>query len=269
MTSPDTGQALLNGSGPDTDGRLVGSDRVLAVLKELARHPERVTLDELTRVIGSPKPTVHRALAALRRARLARLDEPGHYLLGDEFLRIAFSYHEASPEHLRVLPTLQQLSERFGETAHYAVLDGTSVVYRAKVDPPRGAVRLTSTVGGRNPAHCTGVGKMLLAYELPTLQAVRDWCPEQGLEVRTPKTLATAEDLFADLQLTRQRGYSLDDNENEVGINCLAVPAFLGSPTRPSGAISISALAYRTPLGKLIDAFREISSLVGSPSDGR
>src|SRR3954468_10869575 len=146
--------------------RLVGSDRVLAVLKELARYPDGVGLEELTRVIGSPKPTVHRALRALRRAGLADQDTRGHYLLGDEFLRMAFAHHEARPEHIRVRPLLETLAGRFGETAHSAVLDGREVVYRAKVDPPTGAVRLTSTIGGRNPAHATAVGKLLLAYRL-------------------------------------------------------------------------------------------------------
>ena len=85
---------------------------------------------------ASPKPTVHRALAALCRAGLAGKDGRGRYLLGDEFLRMAFAHHEARPDHLRVRPILDRLTARFGETSHYAVLDGTSIVYRAKVDPP-------------------------------------------------------------------------------------------------------------------------------------
>src|SRR6476660_2159968 len=147
----------LNAKVPDAS-RIVGSDRVLAVLRELACHPDGVRLEELTRVIGSPKPTVHRALRALRRAGLADQDARGHYVLGDEFLRMAFAHHEARPEHVRIRPVLDALARRFGETVHYAVLDGRDVVYRAKVDPPSGAVRLTSTVGGRNPTHATAVG---------------------------------------------------------------------------------------------------------------
>src|SRR5437764_6586273 len=115
--------------------RLVGADRVLAVLKELAAHGDGVTLDELTRAMGSPKPSVHRALAALRRAGFADQDRTGRYLIGDEFLRMAFANHEARPDHVRIRPVLEDLAVRFGETAHFAVLDGHEVVYRAKVDP--------------------------------------------------------------------------------------------------------------------------------------
>jgi DNA-binding IclR family transcriptional regulator len=246
-------------------GRLVGSDRVLAVLKELARHPGGVGLEELTRVIGSPKPTVHRALGALRRAGLADQDTRGRYVLGDEFLRMAFAHHEARPDQVRIRPVLEALAGRFGETAHYAVLDGHEVVYRAKVDPPTGAVRLTSTIGGRNPAHTTAVGKLLLARELTSLAAVEAWLGDSAPERRTERSLGTADALHRELVATRERGYGVDDQENETGVNCLALPVFLTSPTAPSGAVSISALAYRTPLAALIDALDEIHVLLGEP----
>ncbi|EFL30401.1 regulatory protein [Streptomyces viridochromogenes DSM 40736] len=259
--------------GPTDPGRLVGSDRVLAVLRELARYPGGVGLDELTRVIGSPKPTVHRALGALRRAGLADQDDRSRYVLGDEFLRMAFAHHEARPDHVRVRPVLEALAHRFGETAHYAVLDGREVVYRAKVDPPTGAVRLTSTIGGRNPAHTTAVGKLLLARRLTSPAEVERWIGDPGadgapgsdaaLERRTPRSLCTTAGLFRELALTRERGYGVDDQENETGVNCLAVPLYLTSPSTPSGAVSVSALAYRTPLSLLVDALDEIRELLG------
>src|SRR3954466_3152071 len=139
--------------------RLVGSDRVLAVLKELAGYPDGAALEEVTRAIGSPKPPVPGALGALCGAGLADRDARGHYVLGDELLRLAFAHHEARPEHVRVRPVLVSLAARFGETAHYAVLDGAEVVYRAKVDPPSGAVRLSSTIGGGHTAPATPGGQ--------------------------------------------------------------------------------------------------------------
>ncbi|MFF4771243.1 IclR family transcriptional regulator [Microtetraspora fusca] len=254
---------------PADDGRLVGSDRVLAVLKELSRYPDGVGLEELTRAIGSPKPTVHRALGALRRAGLADQDARGHYMLGDEFLRMAFAHHEARPEHVRIRPLLETLAARFGETAHYAVLDGREVVYRAKVDPPTGAIRLTSTIGGRNPAHATAVGKLLLAYRLDTPEAVAEWVGDAPLVRRTPHTRCTAEELYEELRAIRAQGYSVDDQENEVGINCVALPVYATSPTLPSGALSVSGLTYRTPLQALVDAVEDIRALLGELGEPR
>ncbi|MFB4275139.1 MULTISPECIES: IclR family transcriptional regulator [unclassified Nonomuraea] len=242
--------------------KLVGSDRVLAVLAELARHPDGIGLEEMARAVDSPKPTVHRALAALRRAGFAAQHGHGRYVLGDEFLRMAFAHHEARPDHVRVMPILKALCDRHGETVHYAVLDGPSVVYRSKLDPDSGAVRLTSVVGGRNPAHCTAVGKVLLAHALPDEQAVRAWVGERRLERPTERSIGTVEELHAELVRIREQGYAADDQENEPGVNCVAVPAYLNSPTTPSGAISVSGLAYRTPLGKLVADLPAIRALV-------
>ena len=151
----------------ESEPPLVGTDRVLAVLTELAGHADGVSLEEMARAVASPKPTVHRALAALGRFGFASRNGHGRYVLGDEFLRLAFAHHELRPDHLRIAPVLTELAGRYGETAHYAVLDGASVVYRAKVDPPTGALRLTSTVGGRNPAHSTAVGNTASANGNP------------------------------------------------------------------------------------------------------
>lgn len=253
-----------SGGGPQRAARPVGSDRVLAVLIELAKHPNGIGLDGMAQAVDSAKPTVHRALASLRRAGLAAQDGRGHYVLGDEFLRMAFAHHEARPDHVRIQPILERLAQQYGETVHYAVLDGRSVVYRAKVDPGAGAVKLTSTIGGRNPAHCTAVGKLLLSHVLPDLGAVRDWIGDQPLEARTPKTITTAAGLAAELNRIRTRGYGVDDQENEPGINCLALPAFMNSPNVPSGAISISAMSYRTPLKRLVADLPAIKEIVGS-----
>ncbi|MGO4145708.1 IclR family transcriptional regulator [Paenarthrobacter sp. YAF11_1] len=249
------------------DEKLVGSDRVLAVLVELARHPEGSGLDELAKALSSAKPTVHRALASLRRAGLAGRDGRGRYSLGDEFLRMAFAHHEARPDHLRVQPILERLAERYGETAHYAVLDGPDIVYRAKVDPSVGAMKLTSTIGGRNPAHATGVGKMLLALQLPDLESVQTWVGERELVRRTEHTATTAQELHAALTLVRERGYSIDDQENEPGVNCVALPIYLSSPSVPTGAISISALSYRTPLQTLVDDLPAIRKIIAGQDE--
>jgi DNA-binding IclR family transcriptional regulator len=241
---------------------LVGTDRVLAVLAELARHADGASLEEMTRAVASPKPTVHRALASLCRFGFATRNGHGRYVLGDEFLRLAFAHHEARPDHLRIAPVLTTLAERYGETAHYAVLDGHTVVYRAKVDPPAGALRLSSTVGGRNPVHSTAVGKLLLAYALADDDAVRAWVGDRTLAQRTPRTLTSAEALAPELRTIRANGYAVDDQENEPGIVCLAVPVFLTSPTRPSGAVSVSAPVSRTPLTTLVAAVDAIRATV-------
>jgi IclR family transcriptional regulator, acetate operon repressor len=246
----------------DEPDRVVGADRVLAVLTELARHPSGITLDDLAARVHSPKPTVHRALASLRRAGFAAQPARGVYLLGDEFLRLAYEHQAARPESTRVEPALERLARHYGETAHYAELDGTDVVYRAKVDPPAGSVRLTSAIGGRNPAHRTAVGKLLLSEQLEDEAALRSWLGDRRLEPRTPNSITSVSGLWADLERTRARGYATDDQENELGINCIAIPVRAGTGGRAAGAISVSALAFRHPLAQLVAELPTIRAIV-------
>ncbi len=167
--------------------------------------------------------------------------------------RLAFRNLDGRPETARIQPLLEQLAAQFGETAHYAVLSGRDIVYRAKMDPPVGAVRLTSVIGGRNPAYRTAVGKALLSSRLLDLAQVTDWFGDFPLEQKTPHTLTTPEALLAELQATRVRGYGIDDEENELGINCVAVPVYLEGSAIPSGAVSVSAVRFRCAVERLVD----------------
>ena len=244
----DDGTGALERQAPTLRG---GTERALAVLKELALHPEGATLDLLARGIAAPKSSVHRALAALVRAELAVHAGPGRYALGSEFVRLAYAHHEARAEPKLVEPCLRELADSFQETAHYAELEGSEVVYRGKVSPRGNSVQMTSTIGGRNPAHCTGVGKALLASRLAAGGPEPLLAGLGPLAARTPKTLADPEALLADLQETARRGYALDDEESELGINCIAFPLFRASPAVASGAISVAALRHRLPLAEL------------------
>lgn len=244
------------------DERLVGSDRVLAVLIELAERTDGATLDDLAQALSSSKSTVHRALVSLRRAGLATQVRRGEYLLGDEFLRLAFRFHAARPEWVRLEPALRELAVRYGETVHYAVLDGDEVIYRAKVDPPEGGVRLTSSIGGRNLAARTAVGKVLLAAAASSEAELRERIGGGGIPARTPNTITSVSALWAELERTRERGYGTDDQENELGINCVAVPVRLDDSLDPVGAVSVSALAFRLPLERLVNEVPAIRATV-------
>lgn len=244
-----------------------GADRVLRVLAELARHPRGVTLGELAPALGEPKASVHRALATLARAGFADQEERGgQYRLGLEFLRLAFAYYEEWDDHAVVHPALDALAQRFGETAHFARLEPPEVVYVAKVTPPVAAgIRMTSIVGGRNPAHCTGVGKALLAHQLLDRSAVDAYVRDHGpLARRTDNTLVATDELHEEFELIRRLGYALDREESEPGINCIAIPVYLASPHVPAGAVSVAAIAQRTPLRLLVEAADEIRSTIAA-----
>jgi IclR family transcriptional regulator, acetate operon repressor len=248
---------------PASGASLTGADRVLATLKTLAGHSSGVSLDALSRELGAPKSSIHRALAALRRAGFADQDERARYRLGSELVRIAFDYHERRDEVDLVRPVLGTLSDWLSETAHYAQLDGAEVVYLAKIEPTGQAITMSSRIGGRNPAHSTGVGKALLAHVLEDDESVREFVARYGpLQRRTKNTLVSARALADDLRRTRKRGYALDREESELGVNCIAFPLFLGSGRRPSGAVSVSAVAMRTDIDRLEAVAERIRSAI-------
>jgi DNA-binding IclR family transcriptional regulator len=242
---------------------LNGSDRVLAILNILGSFPDGVGLNELARLVKSPRSSVHRALSALRRANLIEQDRDSRYRLGYGLLKLAFSYYEELDEIGRIRPVLSALAQKFGETTHYAVLDGAEVMYLAKVQPARSRYQMTSVIGGRNPAYCTGVGKSVLAYMLRTREDVEDFvrAHEESMIRHTTHTLTDPEELHLEFTKIREDGYALDREEHEPGINCLAIPLFLTSKSVPDGAVSVTAVAQRFPLKKLelsIDHARKV-----------
>jgi len=239
-----------------------GADRVLAVYKSLAQFPRGASLDQIAEEVGSPKSSTHRALATLRRAGLAEQTPGGGYRMGLEALRLAFAYYENLDNRVLVQPALDELALRFGETAHYAELDGGEVVYVAKVVQRDHGVHMGSRIGGRNPAHCTGVGKMLLSYELTDAAAVAGYVERYGLERRTDSTIVTAAALHKELEAIRARGYSVDREENETGVGCVALPVFIGPGPRPTGAASVTTLLHRTGLDVLIGRVAEMTAIL-------
>jgi IclR family transcriptional regulator, acetate operon repressor len=236
---------------------------MLAALRELARHPQGVALDTLAQRLQTPKSSLHRSLAALRRFDLVQQDERRLYRLSLEFVGLAFDFYDALDETALIRPVLESLAAHLSETAHYAVLDGAEVVYAAKLTPVGRGFQMASTVGGRSPAHCTALGKAMLAYELRDEASVRRFVHEHGpLVKRTPRTVVAARPLARGLTLTRERGYALDCEENEAGVNCIAFPIFIRSGGRPTGAISVSAAGPRKSVDTLVASADEIRAII-------
>jgi len=244
----------------DTGG--TGADRVLGAVKLLAGHARPVRLDELARELNAPKSTAHRVLMTLRRAGFAEQDEEGRYRLSLEFLRMAFRHYESLDDRNIVQSSLELLCKRFGETAYYARLDRSEVVYFAMMPAP-GFVHTAALVGARQPAYRTALGKALLSRTLPDRAAVDRFVEQYGpLVAATPNSLTNAAALDRDLRATRARGYAIDNEENEAGVVCIAYPVFLGPQSQPTGAISVAAIELRTPLKELASRAAEMRDII-------
>ncbi len=241
-----------------------GADRVLACLQLLAGYSDGASLDEISKALRSPKSSTHRALASLMRARLVEQDEERRYRLSLHWIRLALSFYDGLDKPRLVQPVLNELAQMFGETAHYAELDDLEIVYLGQARAPGERVQMTARIGARLPAYCTSLGKAMLAHLLHDGDAVTHFLELYGpLAKRTPQTLTSADALGGELRATRERGYAVDREESDVGITCVAFPIFLGG-SKPTGAISVSALASRTPLAVLIEKADEIKHVIGA-----
>jgi IclR family transcriptional regulator, acetate operon repressor len=224
--------------------------RAFTLLTAFRPADGELTLAELARRTGIPKPTVHRLLAEL--AEWGAVERSaGGVRLG---LRL-FELGQLVPRQRELLdvavPFLADLFEATHETVHLAVPDGTEVVYVQKL-PGSGGPQIPSRLGGRMPAYCTGVGKAMLAFGPPErLAAVL----AAGLPRRTPRTVIAPGLLRAELESIRRRGIAEEHEESAPGLACVAAPV-LGPDGYAVAAVSITGWASRLKTARLAPAVR-------------
>ncbi len=219
-------------------------DRALLVLQALARAGARgAPLAELSTELGLNKSTVHRALAALRYRDFVTQDHAtGAYLLGPAAIGLHETYFDDDQLPLLLHGALVALSGETAELVHLGVLSGAHVLYLDKVEPQR-PVRVWSAVGRRRPAASTALGRALLAYRGTTQEMLGGYIRATVSDDDGPPAPVSAERLWQTLEDARRRGYAVEQEENEPGISCLAVPLLRGEV--PVAAVSITAPAER------------------------
>jgi len=225
-------------------GGVQSVERVFDLLDLMADAGGALTLSELASQTELPLPTIHRLLRTLVGKGYVRQLANRRYALGPRLIRLG----EGASKQLGAIanPQLAGLVARLSETANMAVLEGDMVLYVAQVPSPH-AMRMFTEVGRRAHTHDTGVGKAILA-ELDD-QAVRDIVHRAGMPRATEKSICTPDELVAELERIRARGYAIDDNEQEIGVRCFSV-AVPNAPT-PT-AISVSG-----PISRVDAAFGE------------
>ncbi len=223
-------------------------DRALAILQMLSAEGPDLSLGEISTKLGLHKSTVHRLVMVLERHKLVeRNSDNGRYRLGLKLFELGTKAVSKLDLRGRARPVLERLVLETSETVHLCILDDTEVVYLDKVEPTR-SVRMASSVGRRNPAYCTAVGKAILAW-LPEAQ-VENIVRKHGLKALTANTITSFLELKAELAAIRERGYAVDNEEIEEGVRCVGcvVRDFSGGPV---AAISVSGPAFRVTREKV------------------
>jgi len=228
-----------NGAGdtPARAGGVQSLERAFAVLELVAAQRGAMSISELAGASGLAPATLHRLARTLVDLGYLRQEASRRYALGPRLFLLA----ESSSIMLNSVaqPHLAHLVEEIGETANLAMLDGDQVAYVAQA-PGRHSMRMFTEVGRRVLPHCTAVGKALLASASD--DDARALLARTGQPRHTPHTVTDPEELMAQLQVIRARGYAMDEGEQEVGVRCVAV-AVPGSRIRL--AMSVSGPAPR------------------------
>ena len=232
-------------------GRLVPAvTRALDILELFLEGDGTLSAPEITRRLGLPRTTVHELVTTLaaRNYLVPLPGQPGRYRLGVRPYQLGSRYSEQLDLAAEGQQVARTVAETCDETVHVALLEGTDVIYIAKVDSTH-AVRMVSAAGRRLPAHCTSVGKMLLA-SLPAATLDARLPEDAPLRAMTPHTITSPQELRSQLAAIRERGIAIEQRESNPDVSCIA------APVRDSAGQVVAALSISVPMIRWSDERR-------------
>jgi len=196
-------------------------DRAFTIIEIIANAQEPLSLKNITELADLPKPTVYRILSSLEKWGYIEQDDNNNYKLGTKFLFLGAKVQESLEIKKIARPFLKELNAVTNETVFLGILDKGRSLYVDKLDSSH-TVRLVSRIGSRNYVHSTSLGKCLLSglSERQILKILE----EHGMPALTTNTITDKGVLLKEVELVKQRGFALDNIENEEGVRCIAAP---------------------------------------------
>ena len=243
-------------------------EKALAVLEMLSSTRDGMTLPDIATALKAPKSSVHSILLTLeRRGYLLRSDRTRKYTISLQLVSLAGRALRGLAVQEKAAAHLYRLSRATNCAAHLAVLDQGEAVLIAKVEAP-GSFRLATWVGRRMEVHCTALGKVLIAA-LPD-DELGSLLNQRILSRHNERTITSVHQLRSEVDAVRAQGYAVDDEEDEIGLRCFAVPVF-DPDGQTFAAISVSGTTSQVNdasrpgfVAKLKQAAEMISSSFGS-----
>ena len=221
--------------------RLSSVANSIRLTKAFSESEYEMGISALASRLGLAKSTVHRLATTLVEYDILEQNrETGKYRLGLALFELGTLVRRKMDTASESRAQMYSLAETTGETVQLAVFDHMSVLY-IRILESRQAVRMSTIAGSRAPAHCTSVGKVLLAHQ--PAEVVKQ-VTEQGLKRFTANTITDPAVLAEELTAIRAKGYAIDDEEIEVGLRCVAAP-IRNHTGRVIAAISVAAPVQR------------------------
>ena len=196
-------------------------DRAFDILELLSQEQHGLNLTKIGNRLDLHKSTVYRLLNALKERGYIEKTPQGSYRLGMEFIELSSLYLNNLELKTEAQPILRELSTLTGNTVFLATLQESEVVYIDKMETFN-SLRKYSIIGQRAPLYCTALGKSMLTGK--TEEQIRQMYRDVEMKSFTEKTITTLNALVEDIGRTRQRGWSVDDEEYEEGLRCIGAP---------------------------------------------
>jgi len=204
---------------------------------------------QISQKLSLPMSTVHRLIKTLETLGLLEQELlTGRYRIGLKAFELGSLYLHQTSLRAEAFPLLQDLASKTNETVHLSVLDEGEIIFIEKIDSSHG-MGMLSRVGRRAPAHATASGKVLLAY-LPEKER-EIFLSRKELKRCTERTVTDGQRLRTELSKVTAQGYSLDDEENEQSIRCVAAPIWDHSGTVVA-SVSVSGPVQRMSRGRMV-----------------
>lgn len=229
------------------------ADKLFLVLETLAKTGS-IGLTELCHEVSLNKTTVHRILNSLLYLGYVQQDKStSKYRLSFKIWEIANQLLSKIDVIEEIRPHLRELAAKTGETVHLVQLDGLQATYIAK-EESESSIRLVSMVGKSIPLYCSGVGKAMLA-DLSDEEIKQIWETSERKQI-TEHTITDFEYFMNEIRQIRQCGYATDNEENELGVRCIAVSLGINNGSLHY-AFSISAPIHRMDNARMKEIARE------------
>lgn len=211
-------------------------ERAFTILEFLNSSKRGWNISEMSRKLKIPKSTTHVLVSTLDQlGYIKQYQSSRRFQLSSKMFSLGRRALEATPLPDIALPHLRWLVQESKLTTHVGILEKSQVVFVQKVDGP-GIIKFDTYIGKCSQLHCTGLGKILLAFQPE--ETIQNLLLNYPFHRFTKRTISSPATFLAELARVRQNGYAMDDEEEELGIRCIAAPIFTSGEV--SAAVSVT-----------------------------
>lgn len=234
-------------------------ERAFAILEFLNSSRRGWNISEMSRKLGLPKSSTHVLFATLDKlGYITEYQSSRRYQLSPKLYGLGRRALETTPLPMIALPHLHWLVQQTNLTAHVGILEKKQVVFVQKVDGP-GIIKFDTYIGKCSQLHCTGLGKSLVAFRPE--EEIKGLLDRYTFSRFTKQTISSLNAFMTECERIRRAGYSMDDEEEELGIRCVAVPVL--SDGVAVAAVSVTGTTAQMPLEAIANVVSKATCAAG------